>query len=158
VTLNFQFPAIILTINREKWESIPEVVAEANEIAKSTRNSNRSTDQIYDDAMNGLSLQYELADILDSNANYTVDLTKNKSFDFFLNGIPIDCKGMFSSEATCFKSSEWEKANSPPNTIYVCYDCRSTICKYVGWATKESFQPSKINFNQQIVYPSQLSL
>src|SRR5271157_2293799 len=150
--MNINFPKVV---DRTRWESVGDIIAEANEIAKN-RKSGRTQTQVYEDSINGLTLQYAIAQaLIDAGYNLRLAPKNDKSFDFEIDAIRFDVKGMFKESATAFTQSTWEKLNALPNTIYVCYDCRGDTCEYAGWCKHGDFMVSKIR--DYCIFPNRLN-
>lgn len=148
-----KFPA---TVNHERWAEVREILDEAAEIARTTRTT-RTRDQVFEDARNGLMLQYAVASGLEE-AGYFIELApaSDKSYDFAVNGIRIDVKGMFKDTTKYFGQSDWERHNALPSTIYACYDCRSGICEYAGWCAHGDFLQSQ--YSGYYISPARLKV
>ena len=144
------------TVDRSRWVEVPEIILEAKEIAKSTNDRRRTFEQKMIDSMNGLTLQYAVADAL-SQAGYEMWLAPrtDKSFDFEISAVRIDIKGIFKANAKAFTQSEWERANALPTTIYACYDCTGDSGVFKGWCKHGDFQLSQ--FTGYMIYPNRLT-
>src|SRR5436190_24318574 len=102
----------------QRWLKEDVVIDEALAITQNTkRYSSRSEDQIFKDALQGLSLQYSVGQAL-VDAGYEVSIAPNddKSIDLLvtINGktFIVDVKGMFRGSANTFHRSDWEAANA----------------------------------------------
>jgi hypothetical protein len=130
------------SVDRTQWELVAEILAEAAQIANRGKGG-RNRDQVYQDSMNGLTLQYAVAqELIEKGYNLRLAPREDKSFDFEIDGTRFDVKGIFKDSAKFFTQSSWERANALPTTIYPCYDCRGGACEYVGWAKHSDFMLS----------------
>jgi hypothetical protein len=149
MTLNqsIEFPK---RVDRTRWILVPEVIDEATEIATSTRDD-RSFKEKYEDALNGVSLQYAVGYSL-AEAGHTVRLApiEDKSFDFEIDAVRFDVKGIFKYIARAYKQTTWEHDHALTTTIYICYNCKGDTCDYAGWCRHGDFELS--NFDGYRIY------
>jgi len=135
-----------------------DCLAEAEEIASSaTGRKGRSKDRHLEDALNGLMLQYAVAEYFISR-DVDVGLSDALIADFSFNDIFIDVKGRFHKSSTCYTQSDWEHLTANQlniNLIYLCFDCRNGQAIFEGGISKEQIN-RKSNYSGWMIFPNQL--
>lgn len=154
-----------LTLNKGltiRYDHLKEIcLSEATEIAKSVSGrKNRSKEKHFEDALNGLMLQYAVAEYLISQ-DVKLEPSETLAADFVIsNEIFIDVKGRFDKSSTCYTQSDWEHSavkNSDMKLFYLCFDCRrgDGIAIFDGVISKEDIS-IKSNFSGWIMFANKL--
>lgn len=136
-----------------------DCLSEATKIANSTQGRrSRSKEKHFTDALNGLMLQYAVAEYFISGG-LEISQSKTLAVDFVINDqLLIDVKGRFEKSATCYAQSDWEHLTvnqQELNLIYLCFDCRGGTAIFEGGISRENIQ-TKSSFSGWIMYPNQL--
>lgn len=138
----------------------PWVLTIASEIV-SGANDGRPLAAKLEDAQNGLALQLAVATELltQGRALYLSDLKEIDLVVLASVEVPIDVKGMFKPEATTFHQSSWEGQRATGRLgapiVYTCFDCRSGVGVFRGFAVSSMFSSSKFTPGRYI-YPNRL--
>lgn len=155
----------VFTLNKGltiRYDHLKEIcLSEATEIAKSVSGrKNRSKEKHFEDALNGLMLQYAVAEYLISQ-NVKLETSDTLAADFMIdNEIFIDVKGRFDKTSTCYRQSDWEHLTVMKNDMhlfYLCFDCRPDdgIAIFDGAISKEDIS-IKSKFSGWIMFANKL--
>lgn len=139
------------------------VAANALQIAESTKNTPRTKEQVFEDAVNGLALEEAFIEYMNSSPRFLVTKSTDLVYDFkIVNGANeylVDIKGRFKENARTYTQSSWERDKIQQrglNVAYLCFNCTDGVnAVYEGFALSEDFVRST-KYTGYYIYGDQL--
>jgi hypothetical protein len=138
------------TIEFQSLLSDPIVQEKATKIydSSSTSGLRRSDEERWTDALNGIALEEAIIRALRQNHEKDILSPDDWTHDFKAKigkfTVLVDVKGFFSRWGGNWASiSKSEFKHADINTIYMFYDCRDGVGKFIGWAQHFDFEWAK---------------
>lgn len=140
-----------------------QVSAAALHLAELTKNTARTRDEVYEDAVNGLALEAAFRKYMNSFPNFNVVKSEDNEYDFKIivdnEEHLVDVKGRFKENARTYTQSAWERHKTKEKNIsvtYLCFNCTDgENAVYEGYALSEDFKPST-KYTGYYIYGDQL--